>query len=92
MPTEKPKLSAYLPAPLYERFQEFYSERDLSMSSGATVILSEYFGLPVETTVETTGGVTLERLEQVEKQLAVIAARIRELSRKQARSDEDGTH
>ena len=45
MPTDKPKLSAYIPQSVYDRFKQFQDERQLPMSQAVAVILVEYFGL-----------------------------------------------
>jgi hypothetical protein len=48
MSTSNPKVSAYIPRSLFEKFTEFYQERELSMSQGVTAILTEYFRSPAE--------------------------------------------
>ncbi|NJR31590.1 MAG: hypothetical protein HC778_00345 [Chamaesiphon sp. CSU_1_12] len=62
MPTNNPKISAYVSQELFDRFEQFYRQRGLSMSQGVSVVLSEYFEL--ESTAP--GGLLLERLERVE--------------------------
>ena len=59
MPTENPKVSAYVPQPIYDHLLEFKSERGLSVSQAVTAILEDYFGL---------GKVdaTAQRLEELE--------------------------
>jgi hypothetical protein len=45
MPTENPKISAYVPQSVYDAFNHFKGERSLSMSQAAIVIFAEYFGI-----------------------------------------------
>jgi hypothetical protein len=45
MPTANPKISAYVPQDLYDRFIDFKEQRGLSsVSQAAIVILTEFFG------------------------------------------------
>jgi hypothetical protein len=72
MPTENPKISAYVPQALFDRFKRFQEERGLTMSQATIALMSEYFGL--EQTVKgsslaTVGGITLERIEMIESEL-----------------------
>lgn len=72
MPTENPKVSAYVPQALFDRFKQFQEERGLTMSQATIALMSEYFGL--EQTVKgsllaTVGGITLERIEAIESEL-----------------------
>ena len=59
MPTENPKVSAYVPQSIYDRLLEFKAERGLSVSQSVIAILEEFFQL---------GKVdhTTQRLEEVE--------------------------
>ena len=72
MPTKNPKISAYVPQEIYDKFKAFQEERNLKMSQAVAVILAEYFELNHVITqskgVE-VGGVTLGRLEALEKKL-----------------------
>jgi hypothetical protein len=80
MPTDNPKISAYVPQPVYDRFEEFYKNAGLSMSQAATLILAERFGFE-EIVKRITKGNTVEinfldeikelrsRLEIVEKKI-----------------------
>ena len=45
MPTENPKVSGYIPQPVYDQLMQFKAERSLSVSQAVTTILEEYFGL-----------------------------------------------
>lgn len=57
MPTENPKISAYVPQVVYDRFREYQQERGLSMSQAAIEIFAHYFGLNLgESAKEFTGG------------------------------------
>jgi hypothetical protein len=73
MPTDNPKISAYVPQLIYDRFKQFQDETQLSMSQATIVILAEYFGLKqtIRETTEgiTVGGVTLERVQLIESRL-----------------------
>ena len=73
MPTDNPKISLYVPQVIYDRFSEFAKQQGLSMSQAGIVVLAEYFGLQEalkETTEGTTiGGVTLDRVEKIERRL-----------------------
>ena len=70
MPTENPKISAYVPQAVYDRFKQFQEERKLSMSQAATELIAEYFGISLkeEITSQSTSGLP-ERLAQVEKEI-----------------------
>lgn len=69
MPTENPKISAYVPQVVYDRFKQFQEERGLSMSQAAIELLAEYFGINLadNSTKEYTGGLPsrLTELEQI---------------------------
>ena len=74
MPTENPKVSAYVPPVIKNRLTEFREERNVSESQAVTIILAEYFQLQQEVKkvsegVE-VGGVTLGRIEVIEQGLA----------------------
>lgn len=80
MPTDNPKISAYVSQAVFDRFKEFQQEQGLSMSQAATVIFAEYFGLK-ETVKEITegiviGGVTLDRVEAIEEQLRKLLEKV----------------
>jgi len=68
MPTENPKISAYVPQVIYDRFKEFKEERNLSFSQAATEVFAEYFGINLadNSTKEYTGGLP-DRLAQLEQ-------------------------
>jgi hypothetical protein len=68
MPTENPKISAYVPQAVYDRFKQFQQERGLSMSQAATELFSEYFGINLadNSTSQFTSGL-LDRVERLEE-------------------------
>lgn len=45
MPTENPKVSAYVPQTIYNHLLEFKAARSLSISQSVIAILEEYFKL-----------------------------------------------
>ena len=65
MATNNPKVSGYVPQHVFDRFEQFYQERGLSMSQAVNEILAEYFGL--EQSSAAPGGLLKERLERVER-------------------------
>lgn len=73
MPTENPKISSYVPQPIFDRFKQYQEENDCSMSQALALILSEYFGLqgivPSERYTLTCGGVTLAQFEEMKERL-----------------------
>ena len=84
MPTDNPKISLYVPQQIYDRFKEFQEERKLSMSQAGIVILAEYFG--VEETIKeitegtTIGGVTLTRIENLEKEVKQLQTLVNQIN------------
>lgn len=80
MPTDNPKISAYVPQKVYDKFKEYKESNQLSMSQAATAIIAQF--LQVEyiierTTGETTlGGVTLARIEAIESRLDDLLKRV----------------
>jgi hypothetical protein len=76
MPTDNPKVSAYVPQLIKDRVTQFRQEQGISESQAVTIILAEYFGLnqllvrsPGESAV---GGVTLARMEATEQRLTTL--------------------
>ncbi len=71
MPTENPKISAYVPQAVYDRFKQFQEEHKLSMSQAAIEIFAAYFGINLNPTVsgEFTGELQ-SRVDILEKVLA----------------------
>ena len=71
MPTNNPKISAYVPESVYNAVKKFQQERNLSMSQAATAIFSEYLGVDQVASGDTAvGGITLDRFEKLERQVA----------------------
>lgn len=69
MPTENPKISAYVPQVVYDEFIKFRDEKGLSMSQAATVIFADYLGVDLSNLSEpqqTTGGLPT-RIDTLEK-------------------------
>jgi hypothetical protein len=75
MPTTNPKVSAYIPQHLFDRFKSFYEERRLSMSQAVAVIFAEYFevSLLVDHSSELRNSSISQRLEEVERKLAQVS-------------------
>ncbi len=74
MPSKRPKISAYVSKVVKDRLTEFSKERQVSESQAVTIILAEYFQIEEELKQDsaqvTVGGVTLARMESLEKQLS----------------------
>lgn len=71
MPTDNPKVSGYVPQAIYDCLIKFKDEKGISISQAVTVVLAEYFGIKTEVDAPVAvGGVTLARLEALEKQVA----------------------
>jgi hypothetical protein len=70
MPTENPKISAYVPQAVYDRFKQFQEERGLSMSQATVELLVDYFGIDLanNSTEKITGGLP-NRVTTLEKEL-----------------------
>lgn len=68
MPTENPKISAYVPQVVYDRFKKFQEERGLSMSQAAIEVFVQYFGINLSdnSTKGFTGGLP-DRIGQLEQ-------------------------
>lgn len=86
MPTDNPKISAYVPQPVYDHFNEFRRESGLSMSQSAAVILAKFFGLEdivKEITGETTvDNSALDRIKVLESQVSDLFKKLSELDSK----------
>lgn len=71
MPTDNPKISAYVPQSVYDAVKQFQEEHNLSMSQAATAIFADYLGVEeVKSGEVKLGGITLDRFEQLEKNVA----------------------
>ena len=89
MPTDNPKISAYVPQAVYDRFDEFRQESGLSMSQSAAVIFAKYFGLE-DIVKEITGKTTtdnsaLDRIKVLESQVSDLFHKLSELDSKLSR-------
>lgn len=88
MPTDNPKVSAYVPQALKDRLTQFRQERELSESQAVIAILAEYFQMKEEigrgSDRVSVGGVTLARMEDLEKRMSdlqsLVNQRFQELS------------
>jgi hypothetical protein len=72
MPSDNPKVSAYIPQHLFDRFKSFFKERDISMSQAVGVIFAEYFQLDLQVNFISGSlkeGVILAKLEILEKEV-----------------------
>ena len=71
MPTNNPKVSAYVPQHIFDRFKKFYEERQLSMSQAVVAILSEYFQLDEQVNHDgkLPSGLLADRLTAIEQKL-----------------------
>lgn len=72
MPTENPKVSAYVPQAIKDRLIQFREERNISESQAVTIILAEYFEMTevLGRFSGEAGGVTLAGMEAIESKLA----------------------
>ena len=71
MPTNNPKVSAYVPQHIFDRFKNFYEERQLSMSQSVAIILSEYFQIEEQVNHDSDlpSGLLTDRLTAIEQKL-----------------------
>jgi hypothetical protein len=73
MGTDNPKVSAYVPQSVKDRLKQFREERNISESQAVIIILAEYFQMSEvlgRSPERAVGGVTLARMEALEKKLA----------------------
>lgn len=70
MPTENPKISAYVPRIVHDAFRDYQQKRGLSMSQAVIEIFVEYFGLNLEAPLQEFTGGLAGRLIQIEQSLA----------------------
>jgi len=86
MPTDNPKISAYVPQVIYDCFDEFRRDSGLSMSQSAAVIFAKFFGLEdivKEITGETTtDNSALDRIKVLESQVSDLFGRLSKLENK----------
>ena len=71
MATNNPKVSAYIPPHIFDRFKNFYEERQLSMSQAVAVIFAEYFQIDEQVNHDSKlpSGLLTDRLTTVEQKL-----------------------
>lgn len=69
MPTENPKISAYVPQVVYDRFKQYQEERQLSMSQAAIEIFTHYFELNLEFSKKEFTSELPSRLTEIEQSL-----------------------
>lgn len=70
MPTDNPKVSAYVPEAVKNRLTQFREEQgNISESQAVILILSEYFGIEQIVKTQSIGGVTPRRIETIESRL-----------------------
>jgi hypothetical protein len=83
MTTNNPKISAYVPQAVYDRFEQFRKESGLSMSQSAIVIFAKYFGLEdIANGVAgeiTTDNSALDRIKILESQVDDLYKKFSEL-------------
>lgn len=76
---ENPKVSAYIPASLYQRFEEWMKERNIKkVSQALTQILEEHLGV-VQTEPTIQPSINNDRLEVVEANLAALSKKFEEM-------------
>ena len=78
MPTEKDKISAYVPEVVYKAFNKFKDDNKLSMSQAATLIFSEYLGvgLPILGQSQYVTGGLLDKINSIEKTLSDLVSEV----------------
>lgn len=87
MPTDNPKISAYVPKIVYDRFEQLRKESNgVSMSQLATIIFAKYFGLD-DIAKGVTGEITtddsaLDRIKALESQVDDLYKKFSELQSK----------
>ena len=78
MPTENPKISAYVPQVVYDKFLEFKSDKNISMSQAATLVFAEFFGVDLSNSSEPqsfTSGLP-DRVKFLEEQFELLIQRV----------------
>jgi hypothetical protein len=71
MPTDNPKVSAYVPQAIKDRLTQFREERNISESQAVIIILAEYFEMTevLGRSSDEIGGVTLAGMQAIEARL-----------------------
>jgi hypothetical protein len=82
MPTQNPKISAYVPSIVYESFKQYEKEHGGSMSQAVIQLLADYFGIDLSnSTIKSTGGLQ-SRLENLENEMKELRIALTDLSNK----------
>jgi hypothetical protein len=81
MPTENPKISAYVPQAVYDRFKQYQEESGLSMSQAAINIFAQFLGVEVEVSGDVTkiGGVTPGRFQDLIQEVQDLTQEVQNL-------------
>nr|AAA25516.1 ORF [Nostoc sp.] len=89
MATANPKISAYVPQVVYDRFKEFKEEHKLSFSQAAIKVFADYFGVDLSTnSIQQNTGTLLSRLLELEQIVSDLKQSYVYLSTKLESSDE----
>lgn len=72
MSTKNPKVSAYVPQHIFDRFQSFCQEKEMSMSQATAVVFAGYF--EIEPEVNHLGGLLADRIKELELKLPELSA------------------
>jgi hypothetical protein len=79
--TNKPKVSAYLPQHLLDRFEQFRNERKLTTSAATALVLATYFELNLLDVDDSV----LTRLAKLEQSLIAVQANLDTIQAKRSR-------
>lgn len=71
MPTKNPKVSAYIPQHIFDRFQSFCQEKEMSMSQATAVVFAGYF--EIEPEVNHLSGLLADRIRDLELKLSELS-------------------
>jgi hypothetical protein len=82
MTTENERVAGYIIPELYERFDQFCKENNLSCSRALNVIIAEYFGMEETLIFKQTwvGGVTLPEFEKLKQEVQELKELVNTLS------------
>ncbi len=81
MPTQNPKISAYVPKVVYDGFKQYEKKHGGSMSQAVTQLLADYLGIDLSTfTIKSTGGLQseIEGLRDEANNLRIEIAEVKE--------------
>ncbi len=75
MTTENEKIAGYIVPEIYEKFEQFCKENNLTCSRGLNVVLAEYFGMEETLIFKQTwiGGVTLPEFEKLKEEVVELS-------------------